>query len=132
MAAYLHQDNTSKSSKFAYCHISGAKKAIEVYYNKVSVDNCVIKDCSVNGVYLNNSEFGSFTANTISDCEEYPLVIPQHSRIAEAVVKSTSPATIGIIAETTAIHTIDVRRDEYNLFTLLRHTLSKEQRKRLP
>ena len=69
-------DNAGKSSKFAYCHISGAETAIHVYYNKVSVDNCVIKDCSVNGVYLNNSEFGSFTANTISDCEEYPLVIP--------------------------------------------------------
>ena len=70
-------DNAGKSSKFAYCHISGAEKAIEVYYNKVSIDNCVIKDCSVNGVYLHGeSEFGSFTANTISDCEEYPLVIP--------------------------------------------------------
>ena len=48
-----------------------------MYQNKVSVDNCVIKECSVNGVYLHGeSEFGSFTANTISDCEEYPLVIP--------------------------------------------------------
>ena len=70
-------DNAGKSSKFAYCHISGAETGIYVYQNKVSVDNCVIKDCSVNGVYLHGeSEFGSFTANTISDCEEYPLVIP--------------------------------------------------------
>lgn len=69
--------SAGKSSKFAYCHISGAETGIYVYQNKVSIDNCVIKDCSVNGVYLHGeSEFGSFTANTISDCEEYPLVIP--------------------------------------------------------
>ncbi len=69
-------------------------KAIEVYYNKVSVDNCVIKDCSVNGVYLNNSEFGSFTANTISDCEEYPLVIPFLR--ATAVTSENEISSIGI------------------------------------
>lgn len=71
-------ENAGKSTKFAYCHFSGAEIAIEVYKNKVSVDNCVIKDCSVNGVKLSHdaSEFGSFTANTISDCEGYPLVIP--------------------------------------------------------
>lgn len=86
--------NAGKSSKFAYCHISGAEKAIEVYYNKVSVDNCVIKDCSVNGVYLNNSEFGSFTANTISDCEEYPLVIPFLQ--ATAVTSDNEISGIGI------------------------------------
>ena len=87
-------DNAGKSSKFAYCHISGAEKAIEVYYNKVSIDNCVIKDCSVNGVYLNNSEFGSFTANTISDCEEYPLVIPFLQ--ATAVTSDNEISGIGI------------------------------------
>lgn len=87
-------DNAGKSSKFAYCHISGAEKAIEVYYNKVSIDNCVIKDCSVNGVYLNNSEFGSFTANTISDCEEYPLVIPLLQ--ATAVTSDNEISGIGI------------------------------------
>lgn len=87
-------DNAGKSSKFAYCHISGAKKAIEVYYNKVSIDNCVIKDCSVNGVYLNNSEFGSFTGNTISDCEEYPLVIPFLQ--ATAVTSDNEISGIGI------------------------------------
>ena len=68
--------NAGKSSKFAYCHISGAETGIYVYQNKVSIDNCVIKECSTYGVDLNASEFGSFTANTISDCEEYPLVIP--------------------------------------------------------
>ena len=87
-------DNAGKSSKFAYCHISGAETAIHVYYNKVSVDNCVIKDCSVNGVYLNNSEFGSFTANTISDCEEYPLVIPFLQ--ATAVTSDNEISGIGI------------------------------------
>lgn len=88
-------DNAGKSSKFAYCHISGAEKAIEVYYNKVSVDNCVIKDCSVNGVYLRGeSEFGSFTANTISDCEEYPLVIPFLQ--ATAVTSDNEISGIGI------------------------------------
>ena len=87
-------DNAGKSSKFAYCHISGAKKAIEVYYNKVSVDNCIIKDCSVNGVDLYNSEFGSFTANTISDCEEYPLVIPFLQ--ATAVTSDNEISGIGI------------------------------------
>lgn len=90
---YIYE-NAGKSSKFAYCHISGAKKAIEVYYNKVSIDNCVIKDCSVNGVYLNNSEFGSFTANTISDCEEYPLVIPFLQ--ATAVTSENEISGIGI------------------------------------
>ncbi len=68
--------NAGKSSKFAYCHISGAETGIYVYNNKVSIDNCVIKECSVYGVDLNGSEFGSFTGNTISDCEEYPVVIP--------------------------------------------------------
>ena len=73
----IHIDgNAGKSSKFAYCHISGAETGIYVYNNKVSIDNCVIKECSVYGVDLYNSEFGSFTGNTISDCEEYPLVIP--------------------------------------------------------
>ncbi len=72
---YIHS-NAGKSSKFAYCHISGAKTGIYVYQNKVSIDNCVIKECSTYGVDLNAGEFGSFTANTISDCEEYPLVIP--------------------------------------------------------
>jgi len=87
-------DNAGKSSKFAYCHISGAETAIHVYYNKVSIDNCVIKDCSVNGVYLNNSEFGSFTANTISDCEEYPLVVPFLQ--ATAVTSDNEISGIGI------------------------------------
>lgn len=87
--------NAGKSSKFAYCHISGAETAIHVYYNKVSVDNCVIKDCSVNGVYLHGeSEFGSFTANTISDCEEYPLVIPFLQ--ATAVTSENEISGIGI------------------------------------
>ncbi len=92
-------DNAGKSSKFAYCHISGAKKAIEVYYNKVSVDNCVIKDCSVNGVHLNNSEFGSFTANTISDCEEYPLVIPFLQATAVTSDNEISGIGIGLTGE---------------------------------
>ena len=88
-------DNAGKSSKFAYCHISGAETGIYVYNNKVSIDNCVIKDCSVNGVYLHGeSEFGSFTANTISDCEEYPLVIPFLQ--ATAVTSDNEISGIGI------------------------------------
>ena len=87
--------NAGKSSKFAYCHISGAETGIYVYQNKVSVDNCVIKECSVNGVYLHGeSEFGSFTANTISDCEEYPLVIPFLQ--ATAVTSDNEISGIGI------------------------------------
>ncbi len=86
--------SAGKSSKFAYCHISGAETGIYVYQNKVSIDNCVVKDCSVNGVYLNNSEFGSFTGNTISDCEEYPLVIPFLQ--ATAVTSDNEISGIGI------------------------------------
>ena len=87
--------SAGKSSKFAYCHISGAETGIYVYQNKVSIDNCVIKECSVNGVYLHGeSEFGSFTGNTISDCEEYPLVIPFLQ--ATAVTSDNEISGIGI------------------------------------
>lgn len=90
--------NAGKSSKFAYCHISGAETGIYVYQNKVSIDNCVIKDCSVNGVYLHGeSEFGSFTANTISDCEEYPLVIPFLQ--ATAVTSDNEISGMGILLD---------------------------------
>ena len=91
----IHIDgNAGKSSKFAYCHISGAETGIYVYNNKVSIDNCVIKECSVYGVDLNNSEFGSFTGNIISDCEEYPLVIPFLQ--ANAVTSDNEISGIGI------------------------------------
>lgn len=91
-------DNAGKSSKFAYCHISGAETAIAVYYNKVSVDNCVIKECSVNGVNLSReSEFGSFTGNTISDCEEYPVVIPFLQ--ATAVTSDNEISGMGILLD---------------------------------
>lgn len=86
--------NAGKSSKFAYCHISGAETGIYVYQNKVSIDNCVIKECSTYGVDLNAGEFGSFTANTISDCEEYPLVIPFLQ--ATAVTSDNEISGIGI------------------------------------
>ncbi len=86
--------NAGKSSKFAYCHISGAETGIYVYQNKVSIDNCVIKECSVYGVDLNNSEFGSFTGNTISDCEEYPVVVPFLQ--ATAVTSDNEISGIGI------------------------------------
>ncbi len=91
-------ENAGKSSKFAYCHISGAETAIAVYYNKVSIDNCVIKECSVNGVYLSReSELGSFTGNTISDCEEYPVVIPFLQ--ATAVTSDNEISGMGILLD---------------------------------
>ena len=86
--------SAGKSSKFAYCNISGAETGIYVDNNKVSIDNCVIKDCSVYGVHLNGSEFGSFTGNTISDCEEYPVVIPFLQ--ANAVTSDNEISGIGI------------------------------------
>lgn len=86
--------NAGKSSKFAYCHISGAETGIYVDNNKVSIDNCTIKECSVHGVHLYNSEFGSFTGNTISDCEEYPLNIPFLQ--ATAVTSDNEISGIGI------------------------------------
>jgi hypothetical protein len=63
-----------------YCKITGAEAGVYVRTGTPLITNCKIFSCKGDGIYFDSTsgpaDSSSFTKNTISDCNGYPLTLP--------------------------------------------------------
>lgn len=72
--------DSAKNVRLNHCNISGATAGIYVKTGSPEITDCQISSCKGNGIYFDSSAGPSdsitFTDNTISNCDGYPLTLP--------------------------------------------------------